>query len=129
MSLTKHYCTECLERKKSEHKQKRTNRRRPVLYPTILLVMSVCIQNMNFLCYKVVKIDIFDEKYGEKEKRTNTGESRLSILRHNLSLLTCIPNMNFLSLTVLEISLTKKCYGFTEERTNGRTDGRKDGQM
>ena len=97
MSLTKHYCTECLERKKGEHKQKRTNRRRPVLYPTIQLVMSVCIPNMNFLCYKVVKIDIFDEKYGEKEKRTNTRESRLSILRHNLSLLTCIPNMKFLS--------------------------------
>ena len=39
ISLTKNYSTECMARKKSEHIQGRTNRRRPVLYPTIQLVI------------------------------------------------------------------------------------------
>ena len=55
--------------------------------------------------------DIFDEKSGEKEKRTNIeeqiGEGPFSIPRYNLSLGTCIPNLKFLSYTVVEISLTK----------------------
>ena len=35
----KNYSTESMERKKSEHIQGRTNRRRPVLYPIIQLVI------------------------------------------------------------------------------------------
>ena len=35
--------------------------------PRYNLSLSTCIQNMNFLCYTVVKISL-TKKYGEKEK-------------------------------------------------------------
>ena len=38
ISLTKNYSTKCTERKKGEHIQIRTKRRRLVFYPTIKLV-------------------------------------------------------------------------------------------
>ena len=64
-----------MERKKSEHIQGRTNRRRPVVYPTIQLV----IVNL-YTKYELIVLyscgDIFDEKYGEKEKRTNTERNK-----------------------------------------------------
>ena len=42
--------------------------------PQYNLSLSICIQNMNFVLYSCG--DIFDEKYGEKEKRTNTGKNK-----------------------------------------------------
>ena len=64
-----------MERKKSEHIQGRTNKRRLVLHPTIQLV----IVNL-YTKYELIVLDscgdIFDEKYGEKEKRTNTVKNK-----------------------------------------------------
>ena len=64
-----------MERKKSEQIQGRTNKRRLVLYPTIHFV----IVNL-YTKYERPVLDscgdIFDEKYGEKEKRTNTGKKK-----------------------------------------------------
>ena len=74
-SLTKNYSIKCMERKKSEHIQGRTNKRRLVLHPTIQLV----IVNL-YTKYELIVLDscgdIFDEKYGEKEKRTNTVKNK-----------------------------------------------------
>ena len=65
ISLTKN-----LDRKKKEQKQGRTNRRMPICNPTIQLVVA----NL-FVKFEVSIInscgDIFDEKSGEIEKRTN----------------------------------------------------------
>ena len=72
--LTKNYSTKCMERKKSEHIQGRTNRRRLDLYPKIHLPLSICIQNMIFLCYTVVEISL--TKNIERKKRTNTGKNK-----------------------------------------------------
>ena len=70
ISLTKN-----LERKKKEQIQGRTNRRRPIFNPTIQLVV------VNL--YTKLKVstsngcgDIFDENFGEKEKRTNIGKNK-----------------------------------------------------
>ena len=56
-----------------------------------------------------------DNKYKEKQ----IGQSWLSILQYNLSLVFCLPNMNFLSFTVAEISVSKIC-GEKEKRTYTR---------
>ena len=69
-SLTKN-----LERKKKEQIQGRTNRRMPICNRTIQLVV------VNLHTKFEVSIlndcgDIFDEKYGEKEKRTNIGKNK-----------------------------------------------------
>ena len=77
ISLTKNYSTKCIERKKSEHihVQERTNRRKLVFHPTIQFVIADLLTkyelSMLYSCG-----DIFDEKYGEKEKRTNTGKNK-----------------------------------------------------
>ena len=64
-----------MERKKSENIQARTNRRRLVPYPTIQLVIVKL-----YTKYELPVLyscgDIFDEKYGEKVKRTNTGKNK-----------------------------------------------------
>ena len=63
-----------MERKKKEQILGRTNRRRPIFSPTILLV----IVNM-YTKFEVSILngcgDIFDEKSGEKEKK-NIGKNR-----------------------------------------------------
>ena len=59
------------------------------------------------------------EKKDNKYKEEQTGPSRLSIPRYNLSFLFCIPNMNFLSYIVVEIALTIKC-GEKEKRAYTR---------
>ena len=69
-SLTKN-----LERKKREQIKRRTNRRRPIFNLTIQLV------DVNLYIKFEVSIlhscgDIFDEKSGEKEKRTNIGKNK-----------------------------------------------------
>ena len=70
ISLTKN-----LERKKKEQIQGKTNRRMPIFNPTIQLVV------VNLYTKFEVSIlngcgDIFDEKSGEKEKRTNIGKNK-----------------------------------------------------
>ena len=70
VSLTKN-----LERKKKEHIQGRTNRRRPIFNPTIQHV------NVNLYTNFEVAIfygcgDIFYEKSGKKEKETNTRKNK-----------------------------------------------------
>ena len=67
--------TKKLERKKTEQIKGRTNRRRPILNPTILLVVV----NM-YTKYEVSIVngcgDIFDEKFGKKEKETNKSKNK-----------------------------------------------------
>ena len=64
-----------MERKISEHIKERTNKRRPVLYPTIqLVIVNLYTKYELFMLYSI--LDNFDEKYGEKEKRTNTAKNK-----------------------------------------------------
>ena len=70
ISLTKN-----LERKKKEQIQGRTNRRMPICNPTIQLVVA------NLYTKFEVSIlnscgDMFDEKFGDTEKRTNIGKNK-----------------------------------------------------
>ena len=108
--LTKNYNTECMQKKKSEHIQERTNRRRLVLNPTIqLVIVNLYTKYELFVLYSCG--DIFDEIYRERKKNKyreeQIGEGSFSIPRYILPLSSCIPNMKFLSRMVLEISLTK----------------------
>ena len=70
ISLTKN-----LERKKKEQIKGRTNRRRPIFNPTIQLVVV----NL-YTKYKVSILngcgDIFDEKFGKKEKGKNKRKNK-----------------------------------------------------
>ena len=70
ISLTKN-----LERKKEEQIKRKTNRRRPIFNPTIQLVVV----NL-YTQYKVSILngcgDIFDEKFGKKEKGTNKRKNK-----------------------------------------------------
>ena len=70
ISLTKN-----LERRKKEQIKGRTNRRRPIFDPTIQLVVV----NL-YTIYKVSTFngcgDIFDEKFGKKEKGTNKRKNK-----------------------------------------------------
>ena len=70
ISLTKN-----LERKKKRQTQGRTNRRRPICNPTIQLVVVD-----QYTKYEVSILndcgDIFDEKFGKKEKGTNTRKNK-----------------------------------------------------
>ena len=65
-----------LERKKKEQIQGRTKWRRPIFIPTIQLVVV-----NQYTRFEVSILnscgDIFDEKSGEKEKRTNMGKNKL----------------------------------------------------
>ena len=70
ISLTKN-----LERKKKEQIKRRTNRRRPIFNPTIQLEV------VNLYTKYEVSIfngcgDIFDEKFGKKEKGTNKRKNK-----------------------------------------------------
>ena len=67
--------TKNLERKKKKQIQGRTNKRMPICNPTIQLVVA------NLYTKFEVSIlhgcgDIFDEKSGETEKRTNIGKNK-----------------------------------------------------
>ena len=69
------YLTKNLERKKKEQINGRTNRRRPIFNPTIQLVV------VNLYTKYEVSIfngcgDIFDEKFGKKEKGTNKRKNK-----------------------------------------------------
>ena len=69
ISLTKN-----LERKKKEQIKGRANRRRPIFSPTIQLVVNL------YTKYEVSIFngcgDIFDEKFGKKEKGTNKRKNK-----------------------------------------------------
>ena len=67
--------TKNLERKKTEQIKGITNRRRPIFNPTIQLVV------LNLYTKYEVSIlngcgDIFDEKFGKKEKGTNKRNNK-----------------------------------------------------
>ena len=79
-------------------RKRRANRRMPIFNPTIQLVI------VNLYTKFEVSIlngcgDIFDEKYGKKEKgrEEQIGECPFAISQYILSLRTCIPNLKFLS--------------------------------
>ena len=68
--------TKNLERKKKEQIKGRTNRRMPICNPTIqLLVVNL------YTIYKVSTFngcgDVFEEKFGKKEKGTNKRKNKL----------------------------------------------------
>ena len=69
ISLTKN-----LERKKKEQIQGRTNRRMPIYYPTIQLVIANLYTKFEDSILNGCG-DIFDENSGETEKRTNIGKN------------------------------------------------------
>ena len=105
-----------MERKRKGHIQGRINRRMPVLNPTDVTshcqwtykILKFCLEKLlrNLLRKNIVLI-AWREIKDNKNKEEQTGQSRLSIPRYNLSLLFYIPIMNFLSYIVVEISLTK----------------------
>ena len=70
ISLTKN-----LERKKKEQIQGRPNRRMPIFNSTIQLVVVNLYTKFEVSILKCCG-DIFDEKSGEKEKRTNIGKNK-----------------------------------------------------
>ena len=59
------------------------------------------------LLLKITVLIAWTESKGNKYKEEQTGQSRSSMPRYDLSLLFCISNMNSLSYIVVEISLTK----------------------
>ena len=69
-SLTKN-----LKRKKKEQIQGRTNRRMPICNPIIQLVIANLYTKFEVSILKGCG-DIFDEKSGETEKRTNIGKNK-----------------------------------------------------
>ena len=69
---------------------------------------------------KITVLIAWREGKDNKYKEEQTGQSRLSIPRYNLSLLFFISNMNFLSYIVAEISLAKN----VERKKKGHIQGR-----
>ena len=70
ISLTKN-----LERKKKKQIKGRTNRRRPIFNPTIQLVVVNLYTKFEDSILNGCG-DIFDEKFGKKEKGTNTRKNK-----------------------------------------------------
>ena len=64
-----------LDRKKKEQIQGRTNRRMPIRNPTIQLVVANLYTKFEVSIFNSCG-DIFDEKSGETEKRTNIGKNK-----------------------------------------------------
>ena len=64
-----------LERKKKEQIQGRTNRRMPIWTPTIQLVVANLYTKFEVSILNSCR-GIFDEKSGEKEKRTNIRKNK-----------------------------------------------------
>ena len=70
ISLTKN-----LERKQKEQIKGRTNRRRPIFNPLIQLVVVNLYTKYKVSIFNVCG-DIFDEKFGKKEKGTNKKKNK-----------------------------------------------------
>ena len=64
-----------LERKKKEQIKERTHRRRPIFNPTIQLVVVNLYTKYKVSIFNGCR-DIFDEKFGKKEKGTNTRKNK-----------------------------------------------------
>ena len=64
-----------LERKKKVQIQGKTNRRMPICNPRIQLVVASLYTKFEVSILNGCG-DIFDKKYGEKEKRTNIGKNK-----------------------------------------------------
>ena len=80
--------TKNLERKKKEQIQGRTNKRMPIYNPTIqLVVVNLCIE------FEVSILngcgDIFDEKSGETDKRTNIEKNKKEMAHFRFHDTTC----------------------------------------
>ena len=73
--LVKISLTKNLERKKKEQIKGRTNRRRPIFYPTIQLVVVNLYTRFEVSIFNGCG-DIFDEKFGKKEKGTNKRKNK-----------------------------------------------------
>ena len=63
-----------LERKKKKQIKRRTNRRKPICYPIIQLVIANLYTKFEDSILNGYG-DIFDENSGETEKRTNIGKN------------------------------------------------------
>ena len=72
--VTKNYCFDFMKRKKSEQIYEITIRTKPVLYPTIQLVVILYTKYELSMLYRCE--DVFDEKYGEKEKWINIWKNK-----------------------------------------------------
>ena len=70
ISLTKN-----LERKTKEQIHRRTNRRRPIFNPTMQLVVVDLYTKFEVSILNGCG-DIFDERSGKKDKRTNIGKNK-----------------------------------------------------
>ena len=70
ISLTKN-----LEGKKKEQIKRKTNRRRPIFNPTIQLVVVNLYTKYKFSIFNGCG-DIFDKKFGKKEKGTNIRKNK-----------------------------------------------------
>ena len=113
------------ERKKKEQIKGRKNRRRPIINPTMQLVV------VNLYTKYEVSIlngcgDTFDEKFGKKEKEQTKG-------RTNRRMPICNPMIQLVVVdlyTKYEVSILNGCGDIFDEkvlRNYGRTDGRTDG--
>ena len=67
--------TKNLERKKKEQIHKRTNRIRPIFNPTIQLIVVTQYTKFEVSIFHGCG-DIFDEKFGKKEKGTNKRKNK-----------------------------------------------------
>ena len=107
-----------LERKKKEQIKGRTNRRRPIFNPTI----QVVVVNL-YMKFEVSILnscgDIFDEKSGEKEKRTNIGRTnkRRPIFYPTIQLV--VVNLY----TKYEVSILNSCGDIFDEKSGEKEKG------
>ena len=87
---------------------------------TYKILISYLNELLRNLLQKITVLIAWRERKDNKYKKEQTGQSRLSIPRYNLSLLFCLPNMDILSYIVAEISLTKN----VERKKKGDIQGR-----
>ena len=116
-----------MKKKKSEHIQGKTTRRRLVFYPMIQLVIVNLYTKYEFSVSNSCE-DIFDEKYRDKEKKEQIqgrANRRRLILNPTIQLVT----VNLY--TKYEVSILNTFEHIFDEkvlRNYGSTDGRKDGR-
>ena len=93
--------------------------------PRYNLSFSICIQNMNLLCYTAVEISL-TKNIDRKKKRTNTGKNKQEKAHsQSLQLSTFI----VITYTKYEVSILNRFGDIFDEkvlRNYGRTDGRTD---
>ena len=102
--------TKNLERKKKEQIQGRTNRRMPICNLTIQLVVAIVYTKFEVSILNGCG-DIFDEKSGEKEKRTNTRKNKQEKAHFKSQLV--VVNLY----TKFEVSILKGCGDIFDEKS------------